>query len=49
MRSTVLQETALSNIEYQVKKYGDSGRAKELAEKVKKEEYYYCAVNDFEK
>jgi len=43
-----IKQIQLSNIEYRIKKYGDSPRAQGWLERAKQEEYNYCTSIDFE-
>jgi len=43
-----IKQIQLSNIEYRIKKYGDSPRAQSWLERAKQEEYNYCTSIDFE-
>lgn len=43
-----VKQIRLSNIEYQVKLYGNFRQAKEWADNVKNEKYNYCSYYDFE-
>jgi hypothetical protein len=43
------KQIRLSNIEYRIKKNGDSPRAQSWIERAKQEEYNYCTSIDFEK
>lgn len=43
------KQIRLSNIEYRMKKYGDSSRVQNWIERVRQEQYNFCSSIDFEK